>query len=655
MTRVEVLLDENRTFHPPKEIVEQSNVKQWMDAHNIPDIETLYERSQDIEWFWGEVQKDLVEWYSPYDKVLDGSKKPFYHWFTNAKYNIVHDALDRHIGTPTENKVAYIFESEQGDVTRLTYLELYHEVNRLANGLKQLGVGKGDRVEIYMPMIPALPIAMLACAKIGAVHSVVFSGYSAHALKDRIIDSGAKTLITADGFWRKGKVINLKAQADEGVEGTEVNNTIVYKWAECDVQMGEHDLWWHELTSELPSECKTEIMDSEDPLFILYTSGTTGKPKGVLHVHGGYAVGISFTLKWVFDLKPDDIWWCAADIGWITGHSYIVYAPLILGVTSLLYEGAPAHPQPNRLWEMIERHKVSVLFTSPTSIRMHMRFGDEWTRKNNMDSLRLLGSVGEPINPEAWIWYYENIGKGRCPIMDTWWQTETGSFVISPLPLSSMRPGSAGRPLPGFSALVLDHDGNPVINEGGNLVMNSPWPAMLRTLYHESGRYEEHYYNKAGEFITGDIARVDSDGYFWIQGRGDDVLNVSGHRIGNSEVESALVSHPHVSEAAVVGRPDDLKGESITAFVVLKIGVDHSEELLQELRGHVAEEIGKIARPDTIYFVNDLPKTRSGKIMRRVVRSALISKEVGDISTLSNPEAVHEIEIALQSNKKIHG
>ena len=655
MTRVEVLLDENRTFHPPEEIVEQSNVKQWMDAHNIPDIETLYKRSQDIEWFWGEIEKDVVDWYSPYDKVLDDSKKPFYHWFTNAKYNIVHDALDRHIGTPTENKVAYIFESEQGDVTKLTYLDLYHEVNKLANGLKQLGVGKGDKVGIYMPMIPALPIAMLACAKIGAVHSVVFSGYSAHALQDRIVDSGAKTLITADGFWRKGKVINLKEEADEGVEGTEVNNTIVYKWADNDVQMGEHDQWWHELTSDQPSECETEIMDSEDPLFILYTSGTTGKPKGVLHVHGGYAVGISFTLKWVFDLKPDDIWWCAADIGWITGHSYIVYAPLILGVTSVLYEGAPAHPEPNRLWEMIERHKVSVLYTSPTSIRMHMRFGDEWTRKNNMDSLRLLGSVGEPINPEAWIWYYENIGKGRCPVMDTWWQTETGSFVISPLPLSPTRPGSAGRPLPGFSALVIDHDGNPVINEGGSLVMNSPWPGMLRTLYHESGRYEEHYWNKAGEFITGDIARVDSDGYFWVQGRGDDVLKVSGHRIGNSEVESALVSHPHVSEAAVVGRPDDLKGESITAFVVLKIGVDHSEELLQELKGHVAEEIGKIARPDTIYFVNDLPKTRSGKIMRRVVRSAIISGEVGDISTLANPEAVHEIEIALQNNKKTHG
>ena len=655
MTRVEVLLDENRTFHPPEEIVTKSNVKQWMDAHNIPDIETLYKRSQDIEWFWGEVEKDLVDWYSPYDKVLDDSKKPFYHWFTNARYNIVHDALDRHIGTPTENKVAYIFESEQGNVTRLTYLDMYHEVNKLSNGLKQLGVGKGDRVEIYMPMIPALPIAMLACAKIGAVHSVVFSGYSAHALQDRIISSGAKTLITADGFWRKGKVINLKAEADEGVKGTKVNNTIVYKWANCDVQMGEHDLWWNELTNDQPLECETEIMDSEDPLFILYTSGTTGKPKGVLHVHGGYSVGISFTLKWVFDLKPDDIWWCAADIGWITGHSYIVYAPLILGVTSLLYEGAPAHPQPNRLWEMIERHKVSVLFTSPTSIRMHMRFGDEWTRKNNMDSLRLLGSVGEPINPEAWIWYYENIGKGRCPIMDTWWQTETGSFVISPLPLSPTRPGSAGRPLPGFSALVLDHDGNPVINEGGNLIMNSPWPAMLRTLYHDSGKYEEHYWNKAGEFISGDIARVDSDGYFWVQGRGDDVLNVSGHRIGNSEVESALVSHPHVSEAAVVGRPDDLKGESITAFVVLKIGVDQSEELLQELRGHVAEEIGKIARPDTIYLVNDLPKTRSGKIMRRVVRLALISKEVGDISTLANPEAVHEIEVVLQNNKTKHG
>jgi acetyl-CoA synthetase len=650
MTRVEVLLAENRIFHPPEEIVEQNNVKQWMDAHNIPDIESLYERSQDLEWFWGEVQKDLVEWYSPYDKVLDDSKKPFYHWFTNAKYNIVHDALDRHIGTPTENKVAYIFESEQGDVTRLTYLDLYHEVNRLANGLKSLGVSKGDRVEIYMPMIPALPIAMLACAKIGAVHSVVFSGFSANALKDRIISSGANTLITADGFWRKGKVINLKAQADKGVKDTEVNNTIIYKWAECEVQMGEHDIWWHELTSDQPSECETEIMDSEDPLFILYTSGTTGKPKGVLHVHGGYAVGISFTLKWVFDLKPDDIWWCAADIGWITGHSYIVYAPLILGVTSVLYEGAPAYPQPNRLWEMIERYKVSILYTSPTSIRMHIRFGEEWTRKNNMDSLRLLGSVGEPINPEAWIWYYENIGKERCPIMDTWWQTETGSFVISPLPLSPTRPGSAGRPLPGFSALVIDHDGKPTINEGGNLVMNSPWPSMLRTLYHESGKYEEHYWNEAGEFISGDIARIDSNGYFWVQGRGDDVLNVSGHRIGNSEVESALVSHPYVSEAAVVGRPDDLKGESITAFVVLKIGVDHTEGLLQELRAHVAEEIGKIARPDTIYFVNDLPKTRSGKIMRRVVRSALISKEVGDISTLSNPEAVHEIEAALQNN-----
>ncbi len=650
MTRVEVLLAENRTFHPPEEIVNQSNVKQWMNAHNIPDIESLYERSQDLEWFWGEVQKDLVEWYSPYDKVLDDSDKPFYQWFTNARYNIVHDALDRHIGTPTENKVAYIFESEQGDVTRLTYLDLYHEVNRLANSLKALCVSKGDKVEIYMPMIPALAIAMLACAKIGAVHSVVFSGFSANALNDRIISSGAITLITADGFWRKGKVINLKALTDKAVKGTDITNTIIYKWAECDVQMGEHELWWHELTRDQPSECKTEIMDSEDPLFILYTSGTTGKPKGVLHVHGGYAVGISFTLKWVFDLKPDDIWWCAADIGWITGHSYIVYAPLILGVTSVLYEGAPAHPQPNRLWEMIERHKVSVLYTSPTSIRMHIRFGEEWTRKNNMDSLRLLGSVGEPINPEAWIWYYKNIGKERCPIMDTWWQTETGSFVISPLPISPTRPGSAGRPLPGFSALVIDHEGNPTINEGGSLVMNSPWPSMLRTLYHESDRYEEHYWNEAGEFISGDIARIDDDGYFWVQGRGDDVLNVSGHRIGNSEVESALVSHPYVSEAAVVGRPDDIKGESITAFVVLRIGVDHTEELLQELRAHVAEEIGKIARPDTIYFVNDLPKTRSGKIMRRVVRSALISKEVGDISTLSNPEAVHEIEAALQDN-----
>lgn len=651
MSKVEVLLGENRKFYPPEELVENSNVKQWMDAHGIPDIETLYERSKDIEWFWGEVEKDLVQWYSPYDKVLDESDAPFYHWFTNGKYNIVHDALDRHMGTPTENKTAYIFESEHGNVTRITYKDLYHEVNRLANALKGLGVGKGDRVEIYMPMIPALPTAMLACAKIGAIHSVVFSGFSAHALRDRIVDSGAKTLITADGFWRKGKLINLKELADEAVKDTDIENTIVREWAQCDIPMRKRDRWWHDLVKDQPDQCDTEIMDSEDPLFILYTSGTTGKPKGVVHVHGGYAVGISMTLKWVFDLKPQDIFWCSADIGWITGHSYIVYAPLMLGVTSILYEGAPAHPQPNRLWEMVERHGVTVLYTSPTSIRMHMRFGDEWTKKDDMSSLRLLGSVGEPINPEAWIWYHDNIGKGRCPIMDTWWQTETGSFVISPLPASPLKPGSASRPLPGFNAAVLDPDDKPVVEEGGSLVMTTPWPSMLHTLYNEPQRYVEHYWNESGQFISGDIARVDSDGYFWVQGRGDDVLNVSGHRIGNSEVESALVSHHNVSEAAVVGRPDDIKGESITAFVVLKMGVESNGGLIKELREHVGEEIGKIARPDAIYMVNDLPKTRSGKIMRRVVRSALIAKEVGDISTLANPEAVKEIEDVLKNNK----
>ncbi len=649
MSNVEVLLEEERTFYPPKEIVENSNVKQWMDAHDIPDIETLYQRSKDTEWFWGEVEKDLVEWYSPYDKVLDSSDAPFYRWFTNGKYNIVHDALDRHMGTPTENKVAYIFESEQGNVTELTYRDLYNEVNRMANGLKSLGVGKGDRVAIYMPMIPALPIAMLACARIGAIHSVVFSGYSPHALQDRIQDSGAKVLITADGFWRKGKVINLKALADEAVKGTDIEHTICYQWAQVDVSMSKRDIWWHDLVAEQPDECETQVMDSEDPLFILYTSGTTGKPKGVVHAHT-YSVGVALTLKWVFDLKPEDVWWCAADIGWITGHSYIVYGPLMLGVTSVLYEGAPAHPEPNRLWEMIARHGITVLYTSPTSIRMHMRFGDEWTKKDDMSSLRLLGSVGEPINPEAWIWYYENIGKSRCPIMDTWWQTETGSFVISPLPLLPLKPGSATRPLPGFGAEVHDPEGKSVVNEGGSLLLTSPWPSMLRTLYNEPQRYVEKYWTKNGDFISGDIARVDSDGYFWVQGRGDDVLNVSGHRIGNSEVESALVSHSSVSEAAVVGRPDDIKGESIAAFVVLKMGVEPGDELMKILWNHVGEEIGKIARPDIIYFVDDLPKTRSGKIMRRVVRSALISKEVGDISTLANPEAVKEIEDAVKHN-----
>ncbi|MEA3294813.1 MAG: acetate--CoA ligase [Euryarchaeota archaeon] len=648
MTSVEVLLDENRKFYPSKSLIENSNIKQWMDAHDIPDLETLYKRSQDIEWFWGEVEKDLVEWYSPYDKILDDSNKPFYRWFTNAGYNIVHDALDRHMKTSVKDKIAYIFETEDGSVTNITYSDLYKDVNKLANALKELGVGKGDRVAIYLPMIPALPISMLACAKIGAVHNVVFSGFSAHALKDRIIDSGAKILITADGFWRKGKIINLKEQADEAVEGTDIENVIVYDWSHCDVSMRKRDIWCHDITTHRSTECKTEIMDSPDPLFLLYTSGTTGKPKGVEHVHGGYAVGVSQTLKWVFDLKPEDIWWCAADIGWITGHSYIVYAPLILGVTSVLYEGAPAYPEPNRILEMIARHKVTVFYTSPTAIRMHMRFGDELTKKDDMSNLRLLGSVGEPINPEAWMWYYTNIGNSKCPIMDTWWQTETGCITISPLPISPTKPGSASLPLPGFNAQVQDRDKNPVIDKGGDLVLTTPYPSMLCTLYNDPERYIEHYWDEAGMFISGDIARVDSDGYFWVQGRGDDVLNVSGHRIGNSEVESALVSHSYVSEAAVVGRPDDIKGESIAAFVVLKIGVEQGEGLKQELRKHVAREIGKIARPDYLYFVDDLPKTRSGKIMRRVVRSAIITHDVGDLSTLANPEAVEGVKEALK-------
>ncbi|MEE8322689.1 MAG: acetate--CoA ligase [Candidatus Bathyarchaeia archaeon] len=645
---IEVLLKEKRVFKPSKKLVEQSNVKKWMNTQGIKDYDELIEKAKNLEWFWGAMAEEFLEWYQPYEKVLDWSP-PWAKWFIGAKYNIVHDALDRHVESWRKNKVAYIFEGERGDVKKLTYRDLFVEVNKLANALKDIGVKKKDKVGIYMPMIPELPIAMLACAKIGAIHSVVFSGFSAKALRERVNDARVQVVITCDGFYRRGKEIPLKKQTDEALEwAPTVRHVIVFKRTGQDVPWnGDRDLWWHEVTAHQPNTCTTEKMDANDTLYLLYTSGTTGRPKGVIHAHGGYAVGTATTLNWVFDLKDEDVWWCAADIGWVTGHSYIVYAPLILGVTSIIYEGAPDYPKPNRWWSIIEKYGVTVLYTSPTAIRMHMRYGERWAKQHDLSSLRLLGSVGEPINPEAWIWYYTHIGAERCQIMDTWWQTETGSFVIAPLPITHLKPGAATRPLPGFSAEVFNEKGEPILQSGGELVLSTPWPSMLRGLYNAPERYKNIYWSKfSGVYLAGDIARVDEDGCFWIQGRADDVLKISGHRISNSEIESALVSHPNVAEAAAIGKPHPIKGESICVYVVLREGIDHSDMLRTQLMQHVGNEIGKIARPDEIWFVKDVPKTRSGKIMRRIVRAKAIGESPGDISTLRNPEAVEELERA---------
>ena len=645
---IEVLLKEKRVFRPSRDFAEQTNIKRWMDDHGIESHDELLEKAKDLTWFWGEVSKDVVEWYKPPTKVLEWNE-PYAKWFVDAKYNAVHDALDKHVKTFRKNKLAYIFEGEPGNVRKLTYRDLYVEVNKLANGLKKIGVKKGDRVGIYLPMIPELPISMLACAKIGAIHSVVFSGFSVGGLKKRISDAGAKALVTCDSFYRRGKTVLLKEQADEAVRDVpSVENVIVYKHTGEEIHWKEErDRWWHALTEGQPAECETEKLDADDILYILYTSGTTGEPKGVIHAHGGYAVGTALTLKWVFDIKEEDIYWCAADIGWVTGHSYIVYAPLILGATSVIYEGAPDYPQPDRWWKMVEEYGVTIFYTSPTAIRMHMRYGEKWAQKHDLSSLRLLGTVGETINPEAWIWYYKHIGRERCQIMDTWWQTETGSFVISPLPITPLKPGSATKPLPGFTANIYNEDGKPIKRGGGDLYLLNPWPAMLRGLYKAPERYVKTYWSMLPHmYLTGDKARKDEDGYLWIQGRADDILKVAGHRIGNYEVESAMVSHEKVAEAVVIGKPHELKGEAIVAFVVLKEGIEPSEELRNELREHVAHEMGKLARPDEVWFVGDVPKTRSGKIMRRVVRARVLGEALGDLSTLRNPEAVDEIAYA---------
>ncbi len=624
---------DSEIFEPPPQIVEAANVKEY---------DELYKRSiEDREGFWAE-QASQLEWYQKWDKVLDDSQAPFYKWFVGGKTNIIHNAIDRHLKTWRRNKLALIWEGEPGDVRTFSYHALNREVSKFANVLKSMGVRKGDIVTIYMPQIPELAIAMLACAKIGAGHSVVYGGFSVEALAERIEDAESRVLVTADGGWRRGKPTDLKGIANEAMRRSPtIEVCITVKRTGQDVYMeNDRDFWYNDLMT-LPiasAQCETEMMDAEDMLFILYTSGTTGRPKGVLHTHGGYSVYTSTTHRMVFDIKEEDRWWCAADPGWITGHSYIVYGPLINGATIMMYEGAPNHPYPNRWWQMVEKYGITILYTSPTAVRGLMRFGEAWPNRHDLSSLRLLGSVGEPINPEAWRWYHRVIGKERCPIMDTWWQTETGGFMITPLPITPLKPGSATKPFFGNEVAVVDDDGREVPpGEEGKLVIKSPWPGMARTIYKDPERYVEVYwkeFEQQGWYKAGDSARIDEDGYVWVIGRIDDVIKVSGYRLGTAEIESALVSHPAVSEAAAIALPHELKGNAIHTYVILKAGVAGSKELEALLGEHVSHEMGPIARPESITFVDSLPKTRSGKIMRRVLKARALGEDEGDLSTL---------------------
>ncbi|MGQ9908408.1 MAG: acetate--CoA ligase [Candidatus Flexifilum sp.] len=623
----------NEWYPPSREVINSALIK---------DYESLYaEAAADIEAFWDKQARKL-EWYQEWHTVLDRSNAPFYKWFVGGKTNIILNALDRHMKTARKNKLALIWEGENGDKATYSYYRLNREVSRFANVLKSMGVRKGDRVTIYMGRVPELIIAMLATVKIGAVHSVVYGGFSEQALADRIEDAQSRVVVTCDGAWLRGSIVRLKDVVDEAVRRSPiVESVIVYKRTGHEVKMEQgRDYWWHDLMA-LPiasPNCPTEVMDAEDPLFILYTSGTTGKPKGILHTHGGYSVYTSTTLQWVFDIKDEDRYWCAADPGWITGHSYIVYAPLILGATSFLYEGAPNHPYPNRWWKMVEEYGITILYTAPTAIRGLMRFGDAWPNRHDLSSLRLLGSVGEPINPEAWRWFYKVIGKERCPIMDTWWQTETGGFMITPLPSVPLKPGSATRPFPGIKVDVVDEHGHscpPGVD--GNLVIQEPWPSMLRTIYGDPDRFVNQYwkaYEQQGWYLTGDTARKDEDGYIWIIGRNDDVIKVSGYRLGTAEIESGLVSHPAVAEAAAIGVPDEVRGNVIYAYCILRAGYTGDEELRDKLKEHIRHAVGPIAVPAKIEFVDVLPKTRSGKIMRRVLRARALGQPEGDLSTL---------------------
>jgi len=632
---IDSILKETRVFPPSPEFSQQSHIK------SLEQYEQLYrEAEENPEAFWGRIAEEL-HWFRKWDRVLEWNA-PWAKWFVGGRINLSYNCLDRHVASWRRNKAAIIWEGEPGEVRTFTYQQLLIEVSKFANVLKSLGVAKGDTVAIYMGMTPELPIAMLACARIGAAHSVVFGGFSANALVDRINDAQCKAVITQDGAYRRGAEIPLKSTVDEALPACpSVKTVVVYKRTGSQVKMEwGRDHWWHEVIADASDNCEAEPLDAEHPLYILYTSGSTGKPKGVVHTTGGYSVGTYITAKWVFDLKDDDVYWCTADIGWVTGHSYIVYGPLQNGATTLMYEGAPNHPEPDRFWRMIERHKVNVFYTAPTAIRAFMKWGEQWPRRYEMNSLRLLGTVGEPINPEAWMWYREVIGRERCPIVDTWWQTETGMIMITPLPGAiATKPGSATRPFPGVIVDVVNRDGTPVpAGSGGLLVIKRPWPSMLRTIFNDPDRYVSQYWSDIpGVYFAGDGARKDQDGYFWIMGRVDDVINVSGHRLSTMEVESALVAHPKVAEAAVVARPDEIKGQAVSAFVTLEMGNEPSDELKEELRRWVGKEIGALAKPDDLRFSDALPKTRSGKIMRRLLRELATSGEVkGDVTTLED-------------------
>jgi len=642
---IDSMMTEKRVLYPPKELIEKAYIK------SLDEYKELYQRSiKDPEGFWGELAEQL-DWYQKWDKVLvEDFKEGKHQWFVGGKLNVSYNCLDRHLNTHRENKAALIWEGEPlGESKTLTYKQLHHEVCKFANVLKKLGTKKGDRVAIYLPMVLELPIAMLACARIGAIHSIVFGGFSAEALRDRILDCGASLLICCDGYFRGGKVINSKTNADQALaDCPDVKNAVIVKRGGNEVSLkGGRDHWWHELMAadDITAVNEPEPMDSEDPLFILYTSGSTGKPKGVLHTQAGYLLYVMQTSKWIFDLKDEDTYWCTADIGWVTGHSYIVYGLLAQGATSLMFEGVPTFPNPDRFWKVVEKYKVNIFYTAPTALRALMRHGDEWPNGCDLSSLRILGTVGEPINPEVWMWYYRVIGKEKCPVVDTYWQTETGGIVITPLPGAiPLKPGAATLPFPGIDAAVLRDDGSPAdVNEGGHLVIKKPWPGLMRTVFGDRERFKKTYFVQfPGVYTCGDGARIDEDGYFWLMGRIDDVINVSGHRLGTAEVESALVSHDTVAEAAVVGMPHDIKGQGIYAYVTLKAGVEKSDDLKKTLAAHVRKEIGPIAVPDKIQFADALPKTRSGKIMRRILMKVAAGQvdNLGDTSTLADPSVL---------------
>lgn len=647
---IDVLMAEKRTFPPSKEISQRAHIK------SIQEYEKLYKRSvEDPEGFWAEMAEKNLTWFKKWDKVLEYDfNKPFIKWFQGGRLNAAYNCLDRHLSTPTRNKAAIIWEADDGSYKTYTYQQLAYEVNRFANVLKKHGIKKGDRVTIYLPMIPELAISMLACARIGAIHSIVFGGFSSQALRDRINDCGSTLIITADEGIRGGRKVPLKTNTDQALaESPSIKKVIVVRRSAGDIDMEPgRDFWWHEemAAKDISNTCEPEQMDAEDPLFILYTSGSTGKPKGVLHTTGGYLLYTNLTFRYIFDYHDEDIHFCTADIGWVTGHSYIVYGPLSAGATSLMFEGIPNYPDPGRFWDIVDKHRVNIFYTAPTAIRALMREGEQWVKKHDLSSLRILGSVGEPINPEAWMWYYKNVGREKLPIVDTWWQTETGGILITPLPgAMTLKPGSANRPFFGVVPRVLTEKGEPAkTNEGGYLVIEKPWPGMLRGTYGdpENKRVKEVYFSRfPGKYFTGDGARVDEDGDFWLMGRIDDVVNVSGHRIGTAEVESALVSHPAVAEAAVVGFPHEIKGEGLYVYVTLKDGIQPSDELKKTLVGHVRTVIGPIATPDKLQFAPGLPKTRSGKIMRRILRKIAHGQieDLGDTSTLADPSVVQSL------------